>query len=203
MIKKIIKDGTWGEKIVLVECGICLKQREIPFSAATKKASIKNKHRCRSCSTIINNIGKKRSEQAKQNMRIVQRKLHNGGVRFNQSGGYKQIIVDGFHPRKSNRKGGNYVFEHILVVEKHLGRFLEKHELVHHIDKNKQNNNIENLYLFSGKDNKESYQLHNAAHQSLEHISIDLYKLGLVKFVDGKYEKSEELKNYLLQYESR
>jgi len=44
-----------------------------------------------------------------------------------------------------------YVYEHRLVMEKHLGRYLSKVEEVHHIDKNKENNLISNLICFSSK----------------------------------------------------
>lgn len=194
MIKAIVKDGTWFEKIVLVECEFCNKERELPYATAINKEAINNKHRCKSCATINSQTGLKRSEQSKKNMREAQRKKHNGGVRYNQGRGYKQLIVDDYHPRKKDRKGGNYIFEHILVMEKKIGRFLEKHEIVHHIDKNKQNNNIENLYLFSGNDNKHSSQMHSAAHESLEQVAIELYKIGLVKFIDGKYILPEDTK---------
>jgi len=58
--------------------------------------------------------------------------------------GYKKILV-GSHPR-ADRDG--YVLEHILVMEKSIGRLLTKKEVVHHIDHNKLNNNIKNLMLF-------------------------------------------------------
>ena len=194
MIKQTIKEGTWFNKIVLVECELCNKEREMSYASAIKKEAIQNKHRCKSCATTVSQTGKKRSEESKKNMREAQRKAHNGGIRHNQGRGYRQIIVDDYHPRKKDRKGGNYIFEHILVVEKNIGRFLEKHEIVHHIDKDKQNNNIDNLHLFSGKDNKESSQMHSAAHESLEKIAVELYKKGLVEFKDGKYEMTENLK---------
>lgn len=57
--------------------------------------------------------------------------------------GYVKIYLPG-HPRVHKNK----VFEHIFVMEKHLGRYLKKGEVVHHIDRNKVNNNISNLMLF-------------------------------------------------------
>jgi len=60
------------------------------------------------------------------------------------------------HPNKDSK---NYVKEHRLVMEKYLGRYLKSKEVVHHIDHNKQNNNIENLYLF--KNDSEHQKYHN------------------------------------------
>lgn len=49
------------------------------------------------------------------------------------------------HPYQYN----GYILEHRAVMEEKLGRILEPHEVVHHIDGNKQNNSPDNLQLFT------------------------------------------------------
>jgi hypothetical protein len=49
------------------------------------------------------------------------------------------------HPRAS-RTG--YVFEHILVIEDQLGRFLQYDESVHHLNGVRDDNKTENLELW-------------------------------------------------------
>lgn len=53
------------------------------------------------------------------------------------------------HPNTDNQ---GYVREHRLVMEKQLGRYLTKHEVVHHLDGNTLNNNISNLKIVSASE---------------------------------------------------
>jgi len=55
------------------------------------------------------------------------------------------------------RATGNYVPEQIIVIEKFLKRKLTKPEAVHHINFNKLDNSIENLYLFKSESNHQKY----------------------------------------------
>ena len=73
------------------------------------------------------------------------------GCRYINKRGYVIVNCPG-HPQ------GNYVLEHRLVMEKHLGRYLSEAEIVHHINGEKQDNRIENLMLFS--DSKEHIKYH-------------------------------------------
>jgi hypothetical protein len=75
------------------------------------------------------------------------------GGKYKDQDGYIYVRCTD-HPHASNR---GYVFEHRLVMEKHLGRYLEPEEVVHHIDGNKENNKIENLSLFANNGNHIGY----------------------------------------------
>ncbi len=62
--------------------------------------------------------------------------------------GYVRVRAHG-HPRA---KSSPYVFEHILVMEKLLGRYLLPHERVHHRNGRRGDNRPENLELWKMKD---------------------------------------------------
>lgn len=67
--------------------------------------------------------------------------------------GGRLVSKDGYiylhSPSHPHKNATGYVAEHRLVMEHHLGRYLTKQEVVHHKDKNKQNNHIDNLELFA------------------------------------------------------
>jgi len=77
----------------------------------------------------------------------------NGG-KTKHGNGYIYI----FNPKHPFAVNGIYVFEHRLVMEKHIGRYLKPEEVVHHINEIKSDNRIENLMLFSS--NSEHMKFH-------------------------------------------
>ena len=56
-----------------------------------------------------------------------------------------------YHPRADSK---GYVHEHILVMEKSIGRYIRDDEVVHHINGVKGDNRIENLKLMDRKTHK-------------------------------------------------
>lgn len=61
------------------------------------------------------------------------------------SNGYRFVRV----PEHPNANSRGYVLEHRVVMEGHIGRFLEPHENVHHINGVRCDNRLENLELWS------------------------------------------------------
>ncbi len=60
------------------------------------------------------------------------------------------------HPSCKTKK---YVYEHRLVAEKILGRYLTPKEIIHHINKIKSDNRPKNLFLFIDRATHTAYHL--------------------------------------------
>lgn len=79
----------------------------------------------------------------------------NGG-RTRMGSGYI-LILKPDHPNCNKHTG--YVYEHRLVMENKIGRYLKSNEYVHHIDGNVTNNKITNLVLLkNSKHTKEHWK---------------------------------------------
>jgi len=125
--------GQFGSTIKKVKCTICDKQvLRWPSVLKTKKPI---------CS----------KECRKKFMSICVKGAKNPnwkGGKNNSSHGYILIYYPN-HPRAVTR---NYIYEHILVMEEHLGRYLKSKEYIHHINGKKDDNRLKNLYLCSHKE---------------------------------------------------
>src|SRR3990167_5369370 len=73
-----------------------------------------------------------------------------------------------------------WILEHHLIVEQSLGRALRKDEVVHHIDGQKTNNNLTNLFLCTRKQ-------HMLLHQSLDQLIYQLIQDKSIRFEGGRY----------------
>lgn len=75
-----------------------------------------------------------------------------------QNNGY----ILAYCPKHPNAHKDGYVLMHTVVMEQHLGRYLTKDEVAHHINHNRQDNRIENLLLMNRKE-------HMAMHMKERH----------------------------------
>jgi len=118
--------------------------------------------------------GVKKTKEHKKNISLSKKGNKNpswNGGRHKESHGYWVISKPG-HPF-ANCNG--LVFEHRLVAEKHLGRYLTKEEVVHHIDFDPENNDWNNLYI-------SNRSKHSKLHREINKIIIKLLKQGIVSF---------------------
>jgi len=90
----------------------------------------------------------------------------NGG-RYINGQGYVMIKLPE-HPRAGIR---GYIAEHILVMEKSLGRFILPPEEVHHFDGDRTNNSIGNLMLFATDKMHKAYEVRLKAFNSCGHYT--------------------------------
>jgi uncharacterized protein (DUF1330 family) len=97
----------------------------------------------------ILNSHKEKSNKSKKYSGVIGLKTNWKGGRIITTEGYIRVYSPE-HPFKDN---SGYVLEHRLIVEKFIGRYLTKEEVIHHLNEDKQDNRIENLMIFpNGKE---------------------------------------------------
>lgn len=79
------------------------------------------------------------------------------GGKITEADGYVMIHLPD-HPLANNK---GYVFEHRLVMEKHLCRYLRREEIVHHKNGSRSDNRLENLELYA---NNAEHKRHEMKH---------------------------------------
>ena len=168
------KDGRTRTK-VKYECKICKQIKE------TNKEYINQNFTftCRSCNNKITGKAKKGKPAKHRGKSLPHRCGKNNpawkGGKWISSDGYVMILVK--QGKLQNESGwSHYKKEHRIVMEKFLNRELSEKEKVHHINGEKQDNNIENLDLLS------SDKEHRESHQSLQEIGYELYKEGKIGY---------------------
>jgi hypothetical protein len=100
--------------------------------------------------------------------------------------GYVLAMAKG-HPR-ANRDG--YVWEHVLVVERALGRYLPSNCLVHHVDEDPGNNEPSNLVVCP------SQAYHKLLHQRATALDACGDASALKCNICHSYDRQHEMRQY-------
>lgn len=97
---------------------------------------------------------------------------HWQGGRHKQKTGYVMVYAPN-HPRSGRY---NRTFEHIIVAEKTLGRYLTMDEVVHHLNGDKQDNRPENLEVLLRKDHVHAHHIKGtritALHDEIKRLQL-------------------------------
>jgi len=104
-----------------------------------------------------------RTKQCRENLSKAQKERNiRLGPTLHQNWRGGKISCNGYvaiyKPQHPFCDGKGYVFEHRLIMEQKIGRYLLEEERVHHINKNKKDNQIVNLMLFP---NESEHQKHH------------------------------------------
>jgi IMP dehydrogenase/GMP reductase len=165
-------------------CDSCGTTSIVRFSDVNKSRKRRNttKDYCLKCATMIYNSGNGNPSKLPANKLKISQNTR----------GKSKTFKDGNNPRLLTRKintagyilihdGNDYILEHRKIMEGHLKRRLEDNEVIHHIDGNKKNNNVNNLTAMTRNE-------HSAMHKNIEKIIFNLLSLGIVGF-DRKNKK--------------
>lgn len=103
--------------------------------------------------------------------------------------GYIEVMM----PEHPYVRSNGTVLEHRLMAEKKLGRILKREEVVHHIDENRHNNDLDNLMVFK-----------TSADHSAFHKGVDAVQDGDVWYCPDKgYDNTEICPNCYINYKDK
>lgn len=108
--------------------------------------------------------GRKHSKKSKLKMSASKKGKKIGCNNSNWKNGIKKDVqgyIMQYAPTHPYAINSRYVYQHRIVMELHLLRFLKRTEVVHHINGKKDDNRIENLRLFK------SQACHTRFHESI------------------------------------
>lgn len=116
---------------------------------------------------------------------VINGVIHNVTGRKRTPNGYVALCIKS-HPYSDKTNG--YVFEHRVVVEMYIGRYLKPGEIVHHKNGIKHDNRIENLEIMSNRD-------HTILHHKGSKRDKN-FKLKLSSIAKERFSKKENHPSY-------
>ena len=184
MIKELTTKTALIRKVIRV-CDICKDEKEVRFVDILKCRTNQGSDidYCLPCSRMKKASGKDNpmhSQQAKDNIRKT---------RLGRSKTYKDGDLGRQVTHRVSKQGyiikqrdGIRIPEHRTILQESLGRKLSPEEIIHHINGDKKDNSLSNMFLTTKKG-------HAQLHAQLEQVALDLVRRGAIIFdkIDQKY----------------
>jgi hypothetical protein len=206
IIKDITVDGTLvsklthgSEKLITVQCETCSEIRNVIYHNYTERLEQnKGKTLCKKCACKLTGLKSRGRPGWNKGMKFPERSGKKSvswrGGTYRSSDGYKMVYVGS---RKDKIGWNSYRKEHTVKIEKKLKRKLLKTESIHHINGDRLDNRLNNLFVTDNSG-------HRNAHASLQKIGYLLIQTGQVKFnrKTGFYVAHDKLRKLLEQLEA-
>ena len=139
-----------------------------------RKARLGKKHSQETIAKLKDSC-QKRSQREDWKHNFTESRLKMRKDRVKDKKGYWRVRIPSDHEFASMRMRPNgYVMEHRLVMAAYLGRPLESHEHVHHINKNPGDNRIENLRMMTHSE-------HMALHHKMRKAEMEYARAMMVR----------------------
>lgn len=91
--------------------------------------------------------GKVLLEETRAKMSIAKKCHFNGMNGYGHTKVHNRGYILAYAPEHPHSHKDGYVMLHTIIMERHIGRYLEKNEVVHHINHDRKDNRLENLQL--------------------------------------------------------
>lgn len=170
-LEQAISEGWYRPNLKngLCHCG-CGKQTKISTMSSRKKGSLKGHH-----NRFVLGHGSEHLNRGNPNPPSGEDHPNwKGGIR--KSRGYVEVFIRKDHPMSCMRSKAGYIREHRLVMAEFLGRPLTSDEVVHHKNKIKDDNRIENLEILTKEKHTE---LHNKEYRKAIILLREIERRGL------------------------
>jgi len=104
-------------------------------------------------------------------------------------------------PDHPHRVYKNHIWEHRLIMENYLGRYLEKNEVVHHINGIKDDNRIENLQLFRTDSEHHLQEWKNGVYSHIIHAQYsEIIRKIIIEYVEDGHSYREAVLTFSISY---
>lgn len=98
--------------------------------------------------------GKKMSDETKSKLSESKKCHYNGLNGYGHTKSHNRGYAVCYVPDHPNSHSDGYAMLHTVLMEIHIGRYLTDNEVVHHLDGNRNNNDINNLALMTRKEHQ-------------------------------------------------